>query len=146
MFIDQVISADSIPTLAAAAKFAAQRHKLLLSNIANITTPGYRTQDVSVKAFQNQLAEAVQRRRDEGPGARLELESTDEVRMGAGTASGMTLTPKPYGTNVLFHDRNDRDFERAMQNLTENAAAFRLATDLLKNRMSILEAAIRERS
>lgn len=145
MFIDQVISADSVPTLAAAAKFAAQRHKILLSNVANITTPGYQTQDVSVRGFQEQLAEAVQRRREGGPAAQLEIQSTDEVRMAAGTASSMTLTPKARGTNVLFHDRNDRDLERAMQNLAENAAAFRLATDLLKNRMSILETAIRER-
>jgi flagellar basal-body rod protein FlgB len=146
VFIDAIISADSLPTLQAAARFAAQRHQVILSNIANLSTPGYQTKDVSVRAFQSQLAEAVERKRQGGPGTPLELQSTDEVRVTGGSPTSFTLNPSSTATNVLFHDRNNRDLERAMQDLSENAAAFRLATDLLKNRVALLEAAIRERS
>ncbi len=149
MFIDAVIAADSLPTLQAAARFSAQRHQIILSNIANLTTPGYQTRDVSVRDFQAQLAEAVERKRAGGPMSPLEMKSTDEVRVtpGAGPApTSFTLNPSPVPGNVMFHDRNNRDLERAMQDLSENAAAFRLATDLLKNRVALIEAAIRERA
>lgn len=146
MFIDAVIAADSLPTLQAAARFSAQRHQIILSNIANLTTPGYQTRDVSVRDFQAQLAEAVERKRAGGPMSPLEMKSTDEVRVTGSTPTSFTLNPSPAPGNVMFHDRNNRDLERAMQDLSENAAAFRLATDLLKNRVALIEAAIRERA
>lgn len=43
-------------------RFAAQRQKLIANNVANITTPNYIQQDVSVPAFQNTLREAIDRR------------------------------------------------------------------------------------
>lgn len=146
MFIDAIIGADSLPTLQAAARFSAQRHQIILSNIANLTTPGYQTRDVSVRNFQAQLAEAVEKRRGNGPMAPLEMKSTDEVRVTGPSPTSFQLNPSSTSTNVMFHDRNNRDLERAMQDLSENAAAFRLATDLLKNRVALLELAIRERA
>lgn len=146
MFIDAIIGADSLPTLQAAARFSAQRHQIILSNIANLTTPGYQTRDVSVRNFQAQLAEAVEKRRGSGPMAPLEMKSTDEVRVTGPSPTSFQLNPSSTSTNVMFHDRNNRDLERAMQDLSENAAAFRLATDLLKNRVALLELAIRERA
>lgn len=144
MFLDQLTNADSMPVLQAAAQFAARRQKLIQSNIANISTPGYLTQDVSVRSFQEQLGSAVDARRAKygGPRGELELQSTDEVRVVGG---GMELNPQTPGTNILFHDRNNRDLERAMQDLSENVAMFRLATDLLKSRVTMMESAIRER-
>lgn len=146
MFIDAIIGADSLPTLQAAARFSAQRHKIILSNIANLTTPGYQTRDVSVRDFQAQLAEAVEKRRTGGPMAPLEMKSSGEVRITGPSPTSFELNPSSTSTNVMFHDRNNRDLERAMQDLSENAAAFRLATDLLKNRVALLELAIRERA
>ncbi len=147
MFLDSLVSSDAVPVLQAAARFSARRHQVLVGNIANLTTPGYRARDVSVPAFQQQLREAVERRREEfgGPRGELRIRSTEEVRAAAGSPLSLELVPKVTGGRLLYHDRNDRDLERAMQDLTENAAAFRLATDLLRNRMSLIESAIRER-
>lgn len=147
MFLDSLVNADAVPVLQAAARFAAQRHQVILGNIANLATPGYRAKDVSVGAFQEQLREAIDRRRERfgGPRGELEIRSTEEVQAAAGSPLSLTVKPRIKGDRLVFHDRNDRDLERAMQDLSENAAAFRLATDLLRNRMMLLESAIRER-
>lgn len=145
MFITGLLDSDSMPVLAAAAQFAARRQTLIANNIANISTPRYRNLDVSVPNFQKALGEAVDQRRRQGGGMRgpLELPQTDEVRFDA--SGNITLTPQTPSGGVLYQDRNDRDLERLMQDLAENTAAFRVATDLLKSRMDMLNLAIRER-
>lgn len=145
MFIDQLSNADEMPVLRAAAQFAARRQTLIASNIANFSTPGYQEKDVSPQAFQAQLAKAVDARRDATGGSRgsIDLATTDEVR--SDPDGNVVLTPKTPSGNILFHDRNDRDLERTMAAMAENVASFRLATDLLKNRAALLDAAIRER-
>lgn len=149
MGLEGLLNSDAMPTLRAVARFASARHRLILGNIANISTPGYQTQDVNVRAFQQELAKAVERRRagsgdDSGGGtAELDLKSTDQFRVSP--SGDISLTPQKVGGNVLFHDRNNRDLERLMQDLTENATMFRLATDLLRSRAAMLDAAIRER-
>lgn len=145
MFIDQLTNADSMPVLRAVAQFAGRRQQVLLANIANISTPGYQMKDVSVSGFQGALAEAIAARREKNGGSRgdLEIKSTSQLEF---TRDGLRVVPGIGGDNVMFHDRNNRDLERAMQDLSENVAMFRLATDLLRSKASLLEAAIRERS
>lgn len=144
MFIDQLTNADATPVLRAVAQFTAQRQKLIAGNIANFSTPGYLARDVSVRGFQEQLCEAIEEQRTRvGPDrAELKLRSTHEVRV---TENGLELVASTPEGNILCHDRNNRDLERSMQDLSENVAMFRLATDLLKSRAALLEAAIRER-
>lgn len=77
-------------------------------------------------------------------GGELRWKETREVsRDGAGR---LRLTPETPSGNVLFHDRNNRDLERTMQALAENAAAFRLATGLLRTRVQQMRNAIAERA
>ena len=144
MLIDQLTNADAIPTLEAMVQFSGQRQKLIAHDIANLDTPNFQPIDVSPIEFQKQLGEAVDRRRRKFGGNRGELQIADtrEVRQ---TGTGLALTPQPSGRNVLFHDRNDRDLERTMQDLVENVAAFRVASELLKSRVDLLRSAISER-
>jgi flagellar basal-body rod protein FlgB len=142
--IDQLTNADAIPALEAMVQFSGRRQKLISHNIANLSTPSFQPLDVSVAGFQRQLAEAVDRRRETYGGQRGELEIADsrEVRQ---TGIGLELEPRPHGRNILFHDQNNRDLERTMQDLAENVAVFRVASDLLKSRMDLLRSAISER-
>lgn len=100
--------------------------------------------DVSVDAFRAQLRSAVETRREQRPNGSgpLPVDSTDEVTF---SKDGVRLEPAPIGDNILFHDRNDRDLERTMQDLTENFMVYRQAMDLLRNRYQLLNQAIRER-
>jgi flagellar basal-body rod protein FlgB len=125
--IDGVLNAEAIPTLERLAQFAGARHRLIANNIANLDTPGYRPVDLSVSHFQKQLAEAVEDRR-------------------AGLKPGpIELQPEPRADNILFHDGNDRDLDRTMQDLVENFLTFRVANELMRSRFELINTAIRER-
>lgn len=142
--IGGVTNGDSIPILERMVQFAGQRHRLIVNNIANFSTPGYRAVDVSVEAFQAQLGDAIDARRARhgATGGELNLRDSRTVRF---TSTGIELNPEPIGRNILFHDRNDRDLERTMQDLAENFMSFRLAAELLRSRMALINTAIRER-
>ena len=142
--INQLDNAGALPVLDRMMRFAAGRQKLIAHNIANFDTPEFRPVDVDPRAFQDQLAEAVETRRARNPASGvLELESTREVQP---LPDGrLRLDPRTGSGNILFHDRNNRDLERTMQSLVENAAMFRLASDLYRNRNRVITEAIAER-
>ncbi|MGD9688175.1 MAG: flagellar basal body rod protein FlgB [Phycisphaerales bacterium] len=137
-------NSGAAPALESLLRFAAQRQRIIASNIANIATPGYVMRDVNVADFQQSLRDAVERRRDRSGGASgpLEIESTREVQQ---DGDNLFLRPSPLRTGILFHDRNNRDVERLMQAQIENATVFRVAADLLKSRHDLLRASIAER-
>ncbi|MEM1424880.1 MAG: hypothetical protein AAGH64_12875 [Planctomycetota bacterium] len=145
MFIDQLTNADSVPALERMMQFAARRQTLIQHNIANISTSGFQPKDVSVDAFRAQLAGAVDERRRRFGGMRGALDLKDTRQVIASGAGSLRLEPTGTGRNILFHDRNNRDAERLMQDLVENAGQFRVASDLLKSRMALLRSAISER-
>lgn len=145
MFITDLVTADAIPTLEASLRFAAQRQKLINYNIANISTPDFRPVDVSVRGFQETLADAVDRRRAAtgGQSGELDWRETRELRRAAD--GGMRLVPRETGRNILFHDRNNRDLEGLLQDLVENTATHRIAADLLRSRYDLLRSAMSDR-
>lgn len=147
MFIGDVVNSGAIPALEAMVRFAARRQELIAHNIANFSTPNFRPVDASPTAFRRQLAEAIEERRERGGAlggtGPLELGRTREVRQLAD--GSLEITPRTASGNILFHDRNNRDLERTMQDLAENTAAFRVATDLLRSRYALLRDAMAER-
>jgi flagellar basal-body rod protein FlgB len=144
MTITDLVNAGSIPTLELTARYAAGRQALLAHNIANISTPDFRPQDVPPREFQRVLREAIDARRRGGRMAGpLEWRPTRQIQREPG--GGLRLTPRTPARGVLFHDQNNRDLERLMQDLAENVGAFRLATDLLRGRYTLLREAIGER-
>lgn len=145
MRIDDLANADALPTLSAMLRFAGQRHRLIAHNIANISTPDFRPKDVSIKDFQRELGSAIDKRRQSFGGTRgeLNIRQTRELRRDA--RGDLKLVPREAGRNVLFHDRNNRDLERLMQDLVENASAHRFAADMIRSRFDLLRTAISER-
>lgn len=142
--INQLDNAGALPALDKVMRFAGGRHRLIAHNIANLETPRFQPADVDPGAFQDQLAEAIEARRSRNGGAgALPMESTREVELTPG--GGLRLNAGTTSGNILFHDRNNRDLERTMQSLVENAAMFRLASDLYRNRAQLLQSAIAER-
>ena len=138
--LDGVTQSGAIPALERMLEFAARRHELIVGNIANLDTPGFRPVDVSVRGFREQLGAAIDHRRETG--GPLRIEATDEVRLVDGR---LELAPRPAGANLLFHDGNDRSLERIMQDLVENFSMFRFAAQMLQSRYDLIDAAIRER-
>lgn len=143
---DSLFNSGGVGALSRTMQFAARRHDVIANNIANLSTPGFRTQDVDPKAFQAELARAVQARNESTGQARdapLEFQDTEQIHFGRDSVS---ITPKPSSQGILFHDGNDRDLERTMQSLTENVMVYRQAAELLQSRFNMLESVIRERA
>jgi flagellar basal-body rod protein FlgB len=140
--ISGVTDTGSMPALERTMQFTGARHRLILHNIANLDTPNYRPKDVDPAGFQAALGEAIDRKQGEGRvNGRLRLDDTREIEFGPRT----TLRPDTSSGNVLFHDKNDRDVERVMQGLAENALMFRMASDLYRSRSALLHVAISQR-
>lgn len=153
--IDGLTNDGAIPAMERLMQFAGQRHRIIVNNIANVSTPGFRPRDVSPEAFQRQLAEAVDHRRAAaqrlepvagesmgGTRSELSLASTPQVEV---KPDRLELHPEPAADNLLFHDGNDRNVERIMQDLVENFIAFRTAAQFLQSRFELINTAIRER-
>lgn len=145
MFIKSVLTSGSLPSLEATLRFAGQRRDILAHNIANLTTPGFIPRDASPVKFQQTLAKAVEARRSRTGGEHGDLPLGQSREIEPDGRGGFRLKPTTAADSVLFHDRNNRDLERTMQDLAENASVHRIATELIRGRMAYLHAAIGER-
>ena len=141
----QTIQAGSLPVLEAMMRFTGQRQRLLAHNVANLTTPGFKAVDVSPQGFQAMLGDAVEKRRKQtgGVSGRLNMRDSREVRVRAD--GGLSFRPSDDAGGVLLHDRNNRDVERLMQDMTENYGMYRVANDLMRSRLGVLRTAISQR-
>ena len=145
MIIQDLATSGSLPTLELMMRFSGQRQAILAHNVANIDTPGFQPVDVSSRAFQESLRDAIddRRRRTGGELGALRWSETREVVRGRD--GELALNPSTASSGVLFHDRNNRDLERLMQDITENTAVFRAASDLMRSQVSSLRDALSER-
>ena len=145
MFLADVTSAGPMPALELTLRFAGQRQRILAHNVANISTPEFQQADVDPASFQKLLGEAIEGRRRRTGGERGELSWRETSEIRRTDAGDLRLAPKTPSGNILFHDRNDRDVERLMQDLSENTATFRVAVDLLRQHTSMIRNALAER-
>ncbi len=142
--ISDLSNAGALPALEKMFLFSGQRQRLIAQNIANIDTPNYQGVDADPRAFQRALGRAIEQRRENGNASagELDLSGADEVRMVGGR---MMLEPKTPIDGVLFQDRNQRDLERLMQDMVENATMFRVAGELMRKNQNLIRGAIAQR-
>ena len=98
------------------------------------------------RTFPQVLRGAIETRRARTGHERGELPGMVSKQIGLGSDGELRLTPRTPSGNILFHDRNNRDLERLMQDNAENVAAFRLSSELLRSRFEMLRSAIAERA
>lgn len=125
-------------------QFAGKRQAILAHNLANVSTPMFQNKDVSVDGFRRVLGQAIDQRRAKYGGHRgeMRMRTTQEIRPNEGAGGTLDLRPTTASGNILYHDQNDRDLERMMQDLAENVAYFRVASELYRSHMSQLRTAI----
>jgi len=131
MLIDGLLNQGNAPLLEQVAKFTARRHGLILENIANVSTPGYRQRDMSVDRFQGMLRDRVAARATAGPGA-VSFADVDAA------------VENPAG-GILFHDGNNRSMEHLASDMAKNAMFHNLAIELLRKQFQGLETALKDR-
>src|SRR5438477_11519756 len=94
--LQSLFTSTNIPALGEVLNFAQARHGVLVGNIANINTPGYRVRDLSVDNFQQKLKEAMTQSRSQNeplsPGI-SRSQPGDEMRK-----------VRESLTDILYHD------------------------------------------
>lgn len=145
MLANDLLNSGAIPTLEAMLRFSGARQRIIAHNVAGLTTPGFIPMDVSTSAFQQQLSKAIEKRNEATGGMTGELELPETNEVSQRPDGSLELTPQTPSGGILFHDRNNRDLERLMQDQAENFGVYRIASELLRSRMSSLRDAIAER-
>jgi len=144
--IQGLFQTGSMPVTEKLVQFTGARHRVLAHNIANLSTPHFRPRDLDPGTFQAQLGQAVDERRAraERGSARepFRLNDTRQVRQ---RGDGLEARPETLDENILFHDRNNRDLERTMQDLAENTMAHSAGLTFLQSEFELLKTAIRGR-
>ena len=134
-----IFNRSAIDSLTETVKFAERRHQLLASNIANLDTPGYQTQDLSVENFQAALGEqmAASRAAEQfGPSSpgRVEGIAADQAQKHVREAM----------EQILYHDGSDVGLEQQVTSLSKNQSMHSTAIALLRHQMQQLQMAISE--
>jgi flagellar basal-body rod protein FlgB len=130
-----VTAASSIDALEQVLGFTEARHEVLVNNLANLDTPGYRMRDLSMTRFQKSLQAALASR-SAGAGSSLESPREDGSPFDAVAATRQ---------HIVFHDGNNRSIERQVVELTKNGMLHRMAAEILASQYQLLHAAISER-
>ncbi|MFA7236632.1 MAG: flagellar basal body rod protein FlgB [Phycisphaeraceae bacterium] len=143
--IEGLFNTGSLPVLERMVQFTSQRHKLLVNDIANVSTPGFVPTDVDPRKFQAVLAAAIdQRRQTQGGIYNGTIHPTDTEQMRF-TDDTVQLAPSNSNDNILFHDGNNRSLESIMKDLAENTMAHNAGIEMIRNQMNLMDMAIRER-
>lgn len=147
--IDSLFDTSTIPLLAKMAAFTERRHEVLAGNIANVSTPDYRTRDLPVADFQAALAEAVSHKRPESssgkPAWSYTAGSETHGLQDFFPASLFRATEAPKKT-LTFQDGNNRSIEKEVMQMTKNALMQSVAVELMNSQFNRLQAVISERA
>ncbi len=144
MFLESLLNRGAVPVLEQVMNFTQQRHSVLVNNISNFDTPGYKMQDLPVAEFDAALQEAVARREQKGGAGPLEMRPTRHLRWdGSGTLQAEAAELED--NNILFHDDNNRFVEKQMSEMAKNTLRHNVTVEMLRAQYNGLETAIRGR-
>lgn len=119
------------------------RHELILNNIANMDTPGYKAFDLVLG--QEMAAEAGA----PGADAVLPLRRTDPGHMPTPPDRRETIPasvePSPATAPNLRGDGNTVEIDREMVHLSENALVYSALSQVISREFALMKAAIQER-
>ena len=143
---DSLFTSSTMPLLQKVAAFTERRNEALAGNVANISTPNYKTRDLPVAEFQKALKDAVARRTDatQSPNANWKFTASEANAAELFPAKLFQITDAPSG-GITFQDGNDRNIEAEMMEMTKNSLLQNMAIELLSAQMNRLQAVISER-
>ena len=131
-----IFESSTIPILQEAINFSQARHGILVGNVANMDTPGYKVRDLSVDTFHERLREAIEARREGEPFSPglLTSEPGDPMRK-----------VRDSMKTILFHDDSDVGLEQQVLQISKNQFMHNMAISIMTNQFQLLNTAISER-
>ena len=113
---------------------AAFRHKLISGNIANVSTPGYRRQDIDFRAEFEKMT-----------GQSRHLEGSVTHYNHIPTGQNQLKPPQVHRTRVTEGETNSVDIDREVSTLSRNELLFSAGALLLQRKLDGLRKAITSR-
>ncbi len=132
--LTSLLNQSALPALEQTVGFAARRHSLLASNLANMDTPGYQTRDISVGDFQSTLKSAIESA--SAPTSRYETPTS--------VKQANYAKVRDISNQILFHDGTDISLEQQVTEISKNQSMHNTAIALMRSQFSTLKAAISE--
>jgi len=108
---------------------SSKRHKLIATNVANVSTPGYRSQDIDFESEFKRLT-------DDGP--KLQVGTTHPNHM----ALGGRQTKNPKVIQAKRGDDLNVNIDKEISGLAQNELTYSIAAKLLKGRFEGIKKAI----
>lgn len=119
---------------------AARRMSLVAGNLANIDTPGYRTQDFNFEeAFQGELAKLDRQFSPSRP-----TPSSFQYFQGSSDSVTAPTVTHPLDITSERNDGNDVHLDRETLNLAKTQETFQLSSNLAQNELRTVLGAIRD--
>ncbi len=141
MFFSSITDRGATPALVTTLSYNEARLRMIADNIANVHTPGYKTQQLDAKAFQRTLRKALDDRGKDWAQP-FAIDGNREVSTDGQGFLHVTPSLKPV-ENILFHDGTNMSVERQMADLAETGMTHELVATLLRGRVQGLRKAIR---
>ena len=133
---EKILFGNTIDLAAQALNLRSRKHELIVSNLANADTPGY-------KAFDLLVEESLQKQI--GKSSDLQLKQTNSGHLpaarnaGAGIRPNIIETPEP---NNLRGDGNTVDMDHEMSNLASNQLLYRASAQIVAKKFQSLKSVI----
>jgi flagellar basal-body rod protein FlgB len=112
---------------------AKQRHSLLVSNVSNLDTPGYKAKDID---FKSAMQEAL------GSSQGMTVSKTNAAHMGP-SADGMSKA-EVFEEEGEWNGYNWMNVDQTITKMTENNLIYRTATEALLRKIALMKEVIRE--
>lgn len=150
---DTLFSASTIPALEQVVSFTQNRHAVLASNIANLSTPGYRARDLSPALFESRLKEAIQTQREArtAPAHPSQVYAESQYPVDGGFPAE-PLQPeadfqevREAAQSILYHDDSNVGIENQVAEIGKNQTKHNTALAIMVSQFRLLQAAISER-
>jgi len=130
-----VIDKTSVPILRRMLDLSSFRHKLIASNVANVTTPGYVAKTID---FDSELKKALRPDRLEAAVTHPRHIPLQKSKNSAPKVESMAESESTTGINSV-------DIDREMADLAQNQLVYELAAKLAGKKFKALKSAIRGR-
>lgn len=139
-----ILSKSNITALEQTVEFAQRRHAILAGNVANMSTPGYKTRDLSVDDFQTNLKKAIDSEKQVEQSRLRPMESPTQQREAAIDAQQAQVKVRDAMSQIVYHDGSDDSIEQQVTEIAKNQSMHGMAVTLLRSQFATLNMAISE--
>lgn len=135
--IDKLVSTRIIDLMQTGLDAASLRQKVSANNLANVSTPGFKTQEVN---FEEELAKAL------NGGSQLAGVLTNERHIPIGSPKPLDVKPeiRKIDQSELRNDGNNVDIDREMALLAKNTIMYTALTNRISDDFAKLQYVITE--